>query len=315
MTNMDLRNRKEHSKKCAISESVTFVKMLGTNRSIIIDQKCWKWPSLHFILPIGKRDPLFGSETNATNLINRFEISVPQPLTKIPKGLKTQSYKSDLTPIPPQSDPRFPIEIGKTVVLPQNLDNCLEPSDLALFTVILLISISDDPLGLCPLARLCAPFPCPWITLSLSVWLSVLVRIESRAGDFQCHGGAASRAPHGWACLVGPSTTKTTSCAVRAPLIVMEDMKESHGSGEEGGANANGGNNGGGGGGGGGLRGGPNSGAGGPGGGGGNLHYTIPGILHFLQHEWSRFEMDRSQWDVEKAELQVTRIMAGGSWR
>lgn len=37
------------------------------------------------------------------------------------------------------------------------------------------------------------------------------------------------------------------------------------------------------------------------------LHYSIPGILHFLQHEWSRFEMERSQWEVEKAELQVSR--------
>ncbi len=34
--------------------------------------------------------------------------------------------------------------------------------------------------------------------------------------------------------------------------------------------------------------------------------YTIPGILHFLQHEWSRFEMERSQWEVDKAELQVS---------
>lgn len=33
--------------------------------------------------------------------------------------------------------------------------------------------------------------------------------------------------------------------------------------------------------------------------------YTIPGILHYIQHEWSRFEMDRSQWDVERAELQA----------
>ena len=38
------------------------------------------------------------------------------------------------------------------------------------------------------------------------------------------------------------------------------------------------------------------------------MHYTIPGILHFLQHEWSRFEMERSQWEVEKAELQVNTI-------
>ncbi len=33
--------------------------------------------------------------------------------------------------------------------------------------------------------------------------------------------------------------------------------------------------------------------------------YSIPGILHFIQHEWARFEMERSQWDVERAELQV----------
>jgi len=33
--------------------------------------------------------------------------------------------------------------------------------------------------------------------------------------------------------------------------------------------------------------------------------YSIPGILHFIQHEWSRFEMERSQWEVEKAELQA----------
>lgn len=35
------------------------------------------------------------------------------------------------------------------------------------------------------------------------------------------------------------------------------------------------------------------------------VKYTIPGILHFIQHEWARFEMDRAHWDVEKAELQV----------
>lgn len=35
--------------------------------------------------------------------------------------------------------------------------------------------------------------------------------------------------------------------------------------------------------------------------------YSIPGILHFLQHEWARFEVERAQWEVERAELQVTR--------
>ncbi|KAK7005379.1 hypothetical protein SK128_008896 [Halocaridina rubra] len=34
------------------------------------------------------------------------------------------------------------------------------------------------------------------------------------------------------------------------------------------------------------------------------LQYSIPGILHFIQHEWARFEMERSQWELERAELQ-----------
>jgi hypothetical protein len=31
----------------------------------------------------------------------------------------------------------------------------------------------------------------------------------------------------------------------------------------------------------------------------------VPGILHFIKHEWSRFEKERASWEVEKAELQV----------
>ncbi|XP_062868465.1 striatin [Trichomycterus rosablanca] len=45
-----------------------------------------------------------------------------------------------------------------------------------------------------------------------------------------------------------------------------------------------------------------------PGDGGGEAvraQYSIPGILHFLQHEWARFEVERAQWDVERAELQA----------
>lgn len=33
--------------------------------------------------------------------------------------------------------------------------------------------------------------------------------------------------------------------------------------------------------------------------------YTVPGILHYLQHEWTRFEIERQQWETERAELQV----------
>ncbi|XP_055375621.1 striatin-3 isoform X2 [Condylostylus longicornis] len=40
--------------------------------------------------------------------------------------------------------------------------------------------------------------------------------------------------------------------------------------------------------------------------------YTIPGILHFIQHEWSRFESERAQWDVDRAELQARIAMLLG---
>ncbi len=37
-----------------------------------------------------------------------------------------------------------------------------------------------------------------------------------------------------------------------------------------------------------------------------STNYTIPGILHFIKHEWSRFEKERSRWEVQKTELQVS---------
>ncbi|XP_017854773.1 striatin isoform X2 [Drosophila busckii] len=59
------------------------------------------------------------------------------------------------------------------------------------------------------------------------------------------------------------------------------------------------------------------NGMGGPGGGPNNQQattpqYTIPGILHYIQHEWSRFELERSQWDVDRAELQARIAMLLG---
>lgn len=33
--------------------------------------------------------------------------------------------------------------------------------------------------------------------------------------------------------------------------------------------------------------------------------YSIPGILHFIQHEWAHFELERSQWELDRAEFQV----------
>lgn len=37
-----------------------------------------------------------------------------------------------------------------------------------------------------------------------------------------------------------------------------------------------------------------------------SVQYSIPGILHFIQHEWARFELERSQWEVDRAEFEVT---------
>ncbi|ENN78799.1 hypothetical protein YQE_04736, partial [Dendroctonus ponderosae] len=34
------------------------------------------------------------------------------------------------------------------------------------------------------------------------------------------------------------------------------------------------------------------------------IQYSIPGVLHFIQHEWAKFELERSQWEVDRAELQ-----------
>ena len=36
--------------------------------------------------------------------------------------------------------------------------------------------------------------------------------------------------------------------------------------------------------------------------------YSMAGVLHYLQHEWAKFEMERSQWELEKAELEVNLL-------
>jgi len=33
--------------------------------------------------------------------------------------------------------------------------------------------------------------------------------------------------------------------------------------------------------------------------------YSMAGVLHFLQNECSQYELERSQWEIEKAELRV----------
>lgn len=35
--------------------------------------------------------------------------------------------------------------------------------------------------------------------------------------------------------------------------------------------------------------------------------YTLPGVLHFIDNEWQRFQAERIQWDADRAELQVSR--------
>ncbi len=42
-----------------------------------------------------------------------------------------------------------------------------------------------------------------------------------------------------------------------------------------------------------------------------STNYTIPGILHFIKHEWSRFEKERTTWEVQKAELEVRKLYEG----
>lgn len=36
--------------------------------------------------------------------------------------------------------------------------------------------------------------------------------------------------------------------------------------------------------------------------------FTMHGVLHYLQHEWSRYESERAQWEMERAELRVTKL-------
>ena len=43
---------------------------------------------------------------------------------------------------------------------------------------------------------------------------------------------------------------------------------------------------------------------------GGSLgpHYTVPGILHYLQHEFTSYELDRIRWEDERTSLKVCVI-------
>jgi striatin 1/3/4 len=36
--------------------------------------------------------------------------------------------------------------------------------------------------------------------------------------------------------------------------------------------------------------------------------YTLPGVIQFLQQEWRRFERERNEWEIERAEMKVRLI-------
>lgn len=36
-----------------------------------------------------------------------------------------------------------------------------------------------------------------------------------------------------------------------------------------------------------------------------STEYTLPGVLHFLQAEWRKFEREKNEWMIERAELKV----------
>jgi striatin 1/3/4 len=41
--------------------------------------------------------------------------------------------------------------------------------------------------------------------------------------------------------------------------------------------------------------------------------YSLAGVLHFLQTEWRRYERDRNEWEIERAEMRVSS--EGANWQ
>ncbi|KAI9303319.1 Striatin family-domain-containing protein [Cunninghamella echinulata] len=46
-----------------------------------------------------------------------------------------------------------------------------------------------------------------------------------------------------------------------------------------------------------------------------NIDYSLPGVLHFLQAEWRRFERERNEWTIERAELKAHIALLEGERR
>lgn len=40
----------------------------------------------------------------------------------------------------------------------------------------------------------------------------------------------------------------------------------------------------------------------------GQPEYSLAGILHYLQSEWRRYERDRNEWEIERAEMRVRHV-------
>jgi striatin 1/3/4 len=38
--------------------------------------------------------------------------------------------------------------------------------------------------------------------------------------------------------------------------------------------------------------------------------FTLSSVLHFLQTEWRRYERDRNEWEIERAEMRVRAVYA-----
>ncbi|CAG8492059.1 3591_t:CDS:2 [Acaulospora colombiana] len=45
------------------------------------------------------------------------------------------------------------------------------------------------------------------------------------------------------------------------------------------------------------------------------IEYTLPGVIHFLQSEWRRFERDRNEWEIERAEMKARIALLEGERR
>jgi striatin 1/3/4 len=37
--------------------------------------------------------------------------------------------------------------------------------------------------------------------------------------------------------------------------------------------------------------------------------FNLSGVLHFLQTEWRRYERDRNEWEIERAEMRVSVLI------